>query len=109
MVDYLQFAFRWMNNLLMREFPLKCVIRLWDSYLVRGRERERGERVREETEREREDVFDMIDREGGRGRVCDIIPYSSLSLMDSPHCMFTCVPLCCHSILRKSRNKEIFR
>ena len=33
-VDYLQFAFRWMNNLLMREFPLRCVIRLWDSYLV---------------------------------------------------------------------------
>ena len=22
MVDYLQFAFQWMNNLLMREFPL---------------------------------------------------------------------------------------
>ena len=33
-IDYLQFAFRWMNNLLMREFPLRCVIRLWDSYLV---------------------------------------------------------------------------
>jgi hypothetical protein len=32
-IDYLQFAFRWMNNLLMREFPLHCVIRLWDSYL----------------------------------------------------------------------------
>lgn len=35
-VDYLQFSFRWMNNLLMRELPLSCVIRLWDSYLVRG-------------------------------------------------------------------------
>lgn len=34
-VEYIQFAFRWMNNLLMREFPLRCVIRLWDSYLVR--------------------------------------------------------------------------
>ena len=33
-VEYIQFAFRWMNNLLMREFPLRCVIRLWDSYLV---------------------------------------------------------------------------
>lgn len=32
-VEYIQFAFRWMNNLLMREFPLRCVIRLWDSYL----------------------------------------------------------------------------
>ena len=34
-VEYIQFSFRWMNNLLMREFPLRCVIRLWDSYLVR--------------------------------------------------------------------------
>ncbi|TFK06863.1 serine/arginine-rich splicing factor 6 [Platysternon megacephalum] len=31
-VKYLQFAFRWMNNLLMREVPLKCTIRLWDTY-----------------------------------------------------------------------------
>lgn len=34
-VEYIQFAFRWMNNLLMREFPMRCVVRLWDSYLVR--------------------------------------------------------------------------
>ena len=33
-VEYLQFSFRWMNNLLMREIPLRCTIRLWDSYLV---------------------------------------------------------------------------
>ena len=33
-VEYLQFAFRWMNNLLMREMPLRCTIRLWDTYLV---------------------------------------------------------------------------
>jgi hypothetical protein len=33
-VEYLQFAFRWMNNLLMREVPLHCVVRLWDTYLV---------------------------------------------------------------------------
>lgn len=33
-VEYLQFAFRWMNNLLMREIPLHCTIRLWDSYLA---------------------------------------------------------------------------
>ncbi|XP_074645248.1 TBC1 domain family member 22B-like isoform X2 [Tubulanus polymorphus] len=32
-VEYLQFAFRWMNNLLMREIPLRCTIRLWDTYL----------------------------------------------------------------------------
>lgn len=32
-VEYLQFSFRWMNNLLMRELPLRCTIRLWDTYL----------------------------------------------------------------------------
>lgn len=31
-VEYLQFTFRWMNNLLMRELPLRCTIRLWDTY-----------------------------------------------------------------------------
>ncbi|XP_075409602.1 TBC1 domain family member 22A isoform X2 [Tenrec ecaudatus] len=31
-VKYLQFAFRWMNNLLMRELPLPCTVRLWDTY-----------------------------------------------------------------------------
>lgn len=31
-IEYLQFTFRWMNNLLMRELPLKCTIRLWDTY-----------------------------------------------------------------------------
>eukprot|EP00040_Diaphanoeca_grandis_P016031 m.82498 g.82498 ORF g.82498 m.82498 type:complete len:527 (-) comp25522_c0_seq1:153-1733(-) len=29
---YVQFAFRWMNCILMREVPLKCSIRLWDTY-----------------------------------------------------------------------------
>ncbi|XP_045690875.1 TBC1 domain family member 22A isoform X2 [Phyllostomus hastatus] len=33
-VRYLQFAFRWMNNLLMRELPLRCTVRLWDTYQV---------------------------------------------------------------------------
>ncbi|XP_044182173.1 TBC1 domain family member 22B-like [Acropora millepora] len=33
-VEYLQFAFRWMNNLLMREMPLGSIIRLWDTYLA---------------------------------------------------------------------------
>lgn len=36
-MEYLQFAFRWMNNLLMRELPLRCTIRLWDTYQVGGR------------------------------------------------------------------------
>ena len=31
-IDYLFFAFRWMNNLLMRELPLNICIRLWDTY-----------------------------------------------------------------------------
>jgi len=33
-VQYLQFSFRWMNNLLLRELPLKATIRLWDTYLA---------------------------------------------------------------------------
>uniref|UniRef100_A0A1I7YZ90 Rab-GAP TBC domain-containing protein n=1 Tax=Steinernema glaseri TaxID=37863 RepID=A0A1I7YZ90_9BILA len=32
-VEYLQFTFRWMNNVLMREIPLRATIRLWDTYL----------------------------------------------------------------------------
>ncbi|CAL4123262.1 unnamed protein product, partial [Meganyctiphanes norvegica] len=30
-IDYLQFSFRWFNNLLMRELPLPCTVRLWDT------------------------------------------------------------------------------
>jgi hypothetical protein len=33
-VEFIQFAFRWMNCLLMREITLKNTIRMWDSYLV---------------------------------------------------------------------------
>ncbi|CAF3331831.1 unnamed protein product [Rotaria socialis] len=33
-IEFLQFAFRWMNNLLMRELPVRCTIRLWDTYLA---------------------------------------------------------------------------
>ena len=32
-IEYMAFAFRWMNNLLMREFPLRCITRMWDTYL----------------------------------------------------------------------------
>ena len=35
-VKFMQFAFRWMNCLLLREFELKRVIRLWDTYLSEG-------------------------------------------------------------------------
>eukprot|EP01125_Pyxidicula_operculata_P005857 TRINITY_DN2047_c0_g3_i2.p1 TRINITY_DN2047_c0_g3~~TRINITY_DN2047_c0_g3_i2.p1 ORF type:complete len:288 (+),score=53.83 TRINITY_DN2047_c0_g3_i2:570-1433(+) len=34
--EYIQFAFRWMNCLLMREFPLRLVQRMWDTYLSEG-------------------------------------------------------------------------
>eukprot|EP01125_Pyxidicula_operculata_P019399 TRINITY_DN7034_c0_g1_i3.p1 TRINITY_DN7034_c0_g1~~TRINITY_DN7034_c0_g1_i3.p1 ORF type:complete len:265 (+),score=22.73 TRINITY_DN7034_c0_g1_i3:579-1373(+) len=34
--EYIQFAFRWMNCLLMREMPLHVVIRLLDTYLSEG-------------------------------------------------------------------------
>jgi hypothetical protein len=30
----MQFAFRWMNCLLMREMSVTCTIRMWDTYLV---------------------------------------------------------------------------
>jgi len=32
-VDSFLFSFRWMNNILMREIPLRATIRLWDTYL----------------------------------------------------------------------------
>lgn len=31
-VQFVQFAFRWMNCLLMREIPLSAIVRLWDTY-----------------------------------------------------------------------------
>lgn len=33
-VEYMQFSFRWMNCLLMRELSIKNVIRMWDTYMV---------------------------------------------------------------------------
>ena len=36
-VQYMQFAFRWMNCFLMRELPLACVLRLWDTYFAEQR------------------------------------------------------------------------
>lgn len=32
-VQFIQFSFRWMNCLLMREFQMSAVIRMWDTYL----------------------------------------------------------------------------
>lgn len=33
-VEYMQFSFRWVNCLLMREISIKNTIRMWDTYLV---------------------------------------------------------------------------
>ena len=33
-VEFMQFAFRWMNCLLMREITVRNTIRMWDTYLV---------------------------------------------------------------------------
>ncbi|KIM83395.1 hypothetical protein PILCRDRAFT_442133 [Piloderma croceum F 1598] len=35
-VEFMQFAFRWMNCLLMREISVKNTIRMWDTYLSEG-------------------------------------------------------------------------
>ena len=35
-IEFIQFAFKWMNCLLLREFRLSCVLRLWDTYLSEG-------------------------------------------------------------------------
>ncbi|EAN31726.1 Rab-GTPase-TBC domain protein [Theileria parva strain Muguga] len=32
-VDFMQFPFRWMNCMLIREIPTDCSIRLWDTYI----------------------------------------------------------------------------
>ena len=34
-VEFMQFAFRWMNCLLMREISVRNTVRMWDTYLVR--------------------------------------------------------------------------
>ena len=35
-VEFMQFSFRWVNCLLMREISIKNTIRMWDTYLVRA-------------------------------------------------------------------------
>ncbi|KAE9588121.1 putative Rab-GTPase-TBC domain-containing protein [Lupinus albus] len=35
-LEFLQFAFRWFNCLLIREVPFNLVTRLWDTYLAEG-------------------------------------------------------------------------
>jgi len=41
----MQFAFRWMNCLLMREISMKCTVRMWDTYLVSRDDDPHGQRV----------------------------------------------------------------
>ena len=33
-IEFLQFGFRWVNCLLLREMPLPVVLRLWDTYMA---------------------------------------------------------------------------
>jgi TBC1 domain family member 2 len=35
-VEFMQFAFRWVNCLLLRELPFALGVRLWDTYLSEG-------------------------------------------------------------------------
>jgi hypothetical protein len=35
--EFHTFAFRWMNCLLLRELPLRLMVRLWDTYLAEAR------------------------------------------------------------------------
>ena len=35
-MEFLQFAFRWVNCLLARELPFQLAVRLWDTYLAEG-------------------------------------------------------------------------
>lgn len=35
-LQFIQFAFRWVNCLLLREVPFALSIRLWDTYLCEG-------------------------------------------------------------------------
>ncbi|KAI9279371.1 rab-GTPase-TBC domain-containing protein [Sporodiniella umbellata] len=35
-IEFIQFSFRWMNCLLMRELPLHNTIRMWDTYMAEG-------------------------------------------------------------------------
>lgn len=37
-IQFIEFAFRWMNCLLMREMSLPMVTRMWDTYLAEGEE-----------------------------------------------------------------------
>lgn len=35
-ISFFQFAFRWVNCMLIRELPFQVSIRLWDTYLAEG-------------------------------------------------------------------------
>lgn len=58
-VQYLQFAFRWMNNLLIRELPLKCIVRLWDTYLAEGVVASSVPQLMSDRSEQNNEVYDM--------------------------------------------------
>ncbi|KAL8772144.1 MAG: hypothetical protein Q9209_002579 [Squamulea sp. 1 TL-2023] len=33
-IEFMQFSFRWVNCLLMREVSVQCIIRMWDTYMA---------------------------------------------------------------------------
>ena len=35
-VEFIQFSFRWMNCMLMREVSVKNTVRMWDTYMAEG-------------------------------------------------------------------------
>ncbi|KAI9314803.1 rab-GTPase-TBC domain-containing protein [Dichotomocladium elegans] len=35
-IEFIQFSFRWMNCLLLRELPMRSTVRMWDTYLAEG-------------------------------------------------------------------------
>lgn len=35
-LEFIQFSFRWVNCLLLRELPFVLGVRLWDTYLAEG-------------------------------------------------------------------------
>jgi len=35
-VDYFQFCFQWTNSILVRNFPLNALMRIWDTYICEG-------------------------------------------------------------------------
>lgn len=65
-VEFIQFSFRWMNCLLMREISVKNTIRMWDTYLVSRahtsafRSTRRSNLSREQQKKKQEEIADNV-------------------------------------------------